>query len=62
MSFAESVAWADAIKDPNNGHTWTLLGNNAGGLAVGCIRCTIWMTHQSLARPCDKPYDGFEPR
>jgi hypothetical protein len=62
MSFAESVAWAEQVKDPNNGHTWTLLGNGHGGLSVGCLPCGIWMTELSLQRRCEKPYDGFEPR
>ena len=60
-SFAESVAWAEQVKDPNNGHTWTLLGTSHGGLSVGCITCTIWMTTQSLQRQCSNPYPSYEP-
>ena len=59
MSFAESVAWAEKVKDPNNGHTWTLLGNSHGGLSVGCVTCHIWMTTLSLARPCEHPHDEY---
>lgn len=60
-SFAESVAWAESVKDPNNGHTWTLLGNGYGGLSVGCIACHVWMTTQSLRYQCALPHDQMDP-
>ena len=62
MSFAESVAWAEKIKDPNNGHTWTLVGSKSGALVVACINdnCRTYMTTASLLRPCTSPNETYE--
>lgn len=63
MSFAESVAWSERVRDPNNGHTWTLMGDQTGGLLVRCcnVGCALYMTTQTLRQACDNPHADFEP-